>query len=67
MPSNNDFINTFFTSLGIALSLLIAMLSIEFLVVGNLKHVLAYAGISMVIACIYFIATSIKNSHHKKN
>ncbi|UZE95266.1 hypothetical protein [Alkalimarinus alittae] len=66
MPRNTGLLNTIFTSLGIASSLLIAMLSIEFLIVGNLEHILIYAGISVFIACIYLTSTTIRQLSQKR-
>jgi len=60
MQSSHQLINTLFTSIGIASSLLIAMLSIEFLIVGNFEHVLAYTLISLLVGCIYLIATTVR-------
>ncbi len=60
MRSSHQLLDTLFTSIGIACSLLIAMLSIEFLIVGNFEHVLVYTLISLLVGCIYMISSSIK-------
>ncbi|WP_250657240.1 hypothetical protein [Alkalimarinus coralli] len=65
MQRNHRLLNTAFTSLGIASSLLVAMLCIEFMVVGNFENVLAYTCISAFVASIYLISMTINQKRQK--
>lgn len=66
MPNQYTLLSTLFRSLGVASSLLIAMLSIEFLIVGNLEHVLVYIVISVISACVYLISAVINRRVQKR-
>lgn len=54
--------NTTRTALGIGSSLLVAMLIIEYTIIGNLNNILAYCAISFFIAAVYLI-TMITNRY----
>ncbi len=66
MLIENSFINTALTSLGIACSLLLAMLIIEYTIVGNLENILAYTLISIFVAVSYLLSMSIKSTHQRR-
>ena len=59
MQNSHRLLNTAFTSVGIACSLLIAMLCIEFMIVGNFDNILPYVFISIAVASVYFISITI--------
>lgn len=71
MHSRNLLLNTTLTSLGIGCSLLLAMLTIEYVIVGNLENILAYGLISTAVSGIYLFSMVInkmvlRNQQHDK-
>ena len=65
MRSEYQILNTALTALGIGCSLLVAMLIIEYTIIGDFKNILVYGVISFVIASIY-LATMITSSFFLK-
>ncbi len=69
MHSRNILLNTALTSLGIGCSLLLAMLTIEYMIVGNFENILAYSLISITVSGIYLFSMVINKTllRHQQN